>query len=76
MHVKSGLCREELNIDKLLGTRNLCFGGVGVWDDRGSFYAPVWTFGDGEPDLAILKATVEEPEPLARGEAIGSPDMP
>lgn len=62
LHVNSGLCREVLNVDKLLGTRNLCFGGVGVWDDGGSFYAPVWTYGDGEADLAILKATVEEPK--------------
>jgi sugar lactone lactonase YvrE len=65
LHLKSGHCSEQLNIDKLLGTRNLCFGGVGVWDDNGSFYAPVWTHSDEVQDLAILKATVEEP----RGEA-------
>lgn len=61
LHIKSGLCREEMDINGLLGTRGLCFGGVGVWDDRGSFYAPVWTFGKEVKDLAIIKATVEEP---------------
>lgn len=66
LHLKSGLCREELDINGLLGTRNLCFGGVGVWDDQGSFYAPVWTHGDGVQDLAILKATVEDPKPINR----------
>ena len=35
-----------------------------AWDDQGSFYAPVWTFGDGPRDLAILKATVEDPMPI------------
>ncbi|MEO0477583.1 MAG: hypothetical protein AAF085_16690, partial [Planctomycetota bacterium] len=65
LHIKSGLCREELDIDELLGPRNLCFGGVGIWDDQGSFYAPVWTLREGEPEkLAILKATVEDPMPF------------
>jgi sugar lactone lactonase YvrE len=66
LHIKSGLCREELDIDELLGTRNLCFGGVGVWDDQGSFYAPVWTMEADVPDLAILKATVEDPMPVKK----------
>jgi len=66
LHVKSGLCRAELDLNKLLGTRRLCFGGLGVWDDMGSFYAPVWTFEKTPPDLAILKATVEDPMPLPK----------
>ena len=64
LHIKSGLCREELDINELLGTRDLCFGGTGVWDDQGSFYAPVWTHGGDGSDLAILKAAVEEPKPV------------
>ena len=66
LHLESGLCREVMNIDKLLGTRNLCFGGVGVWDDNGGFYAPVWTHGDGASGLAILKATVEDARPIGK----------
>lgn len=61
VHIKSGLCREVLDIDALLGTRDLCFGGVGVWDDRGAFYAPVWTHPGDKDDLAILRAAVEQP---------------
>ena len=48
----SGRCTEELDVDELLGTRNLCFGGDGVWDALGNFYAPVWTLGGA--DVALL----------------------
>lgn len=37
----------------------LSFGGVNVWSDDGSFYAPVWTSTEGQDDLAVLKARVE-----------------
>ncbi|MCH6257216.1 hypothetical protein MLD52_11710 [Puniceicoccaceae bacterium K14] len=56
-------CVEFIRIDELLGTRDLCFGGIGIWDDEGSFYSPVWTHSPEKIDLAILKAKVEKPHP-------------
>jgi hypothetical protein len=61
--VATQACSEVLDIDSLLGARNLCFGGVGVWDANGHFYAPVWQSGTTSPSPAILKAKVEVPEP-------------
>ena len=65
-------CSEVLDVDTLLGTRNLAFGGTGIWDDAGSFYTPVWTFLGDPPDPVLLKANVEVPEPaVATGLASG-----
>ncbi len=52
-------CSEFLDINALLGSRDLCFGGVNVWDDAGNFYAPVWTYPD-KSDLALLKVSTND----------------
>lgn len=57
--IATGSCSEVLDVNALVGSRDLCFGGVNVWDRRGSFYAPVWTSGSAPLDLAILKVSVE-----------------
>jgi hypothetical protein len=70
--VATRTCAEALDVDALLGTRNLCFGGTAVWDEEGRFYAPVWTFEADPPDVALLRADVEVPEPgSAAGLALG-----
>ncbi len=63
--VATKACSEVLDVDTLLGTRNLCFGGTAVWDDEGHLYAPVWTFQGSPADPALLKVKVEVPEPSA-----------
>lgn len=60
--LQSGSCVEVMRIDGLIGTRNLCFGGVSVWDRQGCFYVPVWTHLADPPDLALLRVRVEPPE--------------
>jgi len=52
----TGACTVALDVDALLGTRDLCFGGVNVWDRNGFLYAPVWTFSAPQSeDVALLK---------------------
>ena len=64
--VATGNCSQVLDVNTLLGSRDLSFGGTGVWDDDGYFYAPVWSFGSSPPDPALLKVKVEVPEPSTR----------
>ena len=62
-------CSEVLDVNKLLGTRNLCFGGVDVWDGHGNFYAPVWTHQNRKgSDVALLQVRTGErvPAPPSR----------
>lgn len=55
--VGGGKCVEVLDVEGLLGSRNLAFGGRNVWvGDR--FFTPVWTH-EGSNDLAILEVNVE-----------------
>ncbi len=54
-------CEEVMDIDALLGSRNLSFGGIAVWDRAGRFYAPVWTHEGDPADVALLQVQVEEP---------------
>lgn len=61
--VATGVCSEVLDADAVIGPRDLCFGGTGVWDEDGHFYAPVWQFGVADPSPALLKVKVELPEP-------------
>ena len=42
-----------------MGSRDLSFGGVNVWSEDGSFYAPVWSSDYSKDDLAIAKVRVE-----------------
>jgi hypothetical protein len=60
--VATGSCTQVLDVNTVLGSRNLSFGGTGIWDDDGHFYAPVWTFLGSPPDTALLKVKVEIPE--------------
>lgn len=53
-------CTEVLELDNLIPHRDLCFGGINVWDDYGNFYAPVWSYNYDDSDLAILKVHAEE----------------
>ncbi|MBT8476728.1 MAG: PD40 domain-containing protein [Alphaproteobacteria bacterium] len=55
--VGGGRCDEVLDVDALLGPRNLAFGGRNIWVGN-SFFTPVWTH-QGANDLAILKVTVD-----------------
>ena len=55
--VNGGRCEEVLNVNDLLGSRNLAFGGRNIWIGN-SFYTPVWTH-KGSNDLAILEVTVD-----------------
>lgn len=53
----SGACSEVLDVNAVLGTRNLAFGGQQIWAAT-SFFTPVWTH-EGPNDVAILKITIE-----------------
>ncbi len=55
--VGGGKCQMILDVNELLGPRNLAFGGQNIWISN-SFFTPVWTH-NGKTDLAILKVTVE-----------------
>lgn len=55
--VGSGKCEAVLDVDDLLGSRNLAFGGRNIWVGN-RFYTPVWTH-QGANDLAILEVTVD-----------------
>lgn len=55
--VGGGTCVEVLDVDGLLGSRNLAFGGQNIWVGQ-RFYTPVWTH-EGNRDLAILEVTVK-----------------
>ena len=55
--VGGGACQRVLDVNDLLGSRNLAFGGQNIWIGD-SFYTPVWTHQGGN-DLALLKVTVK-----------------
>jgi len=58
----SGACTEVLDVNTLLGTRDLCFGGMNVWDRAGRLYAGVWTFSAPlAEDVALLRAGPFDP---------------
>ena len=55
--VGGGRCIEVLDIEGLVGSRNLAFGGKNIWVGE-RFFTPVWTH-EGSNDLAILEVTVK-----------------
>jgi hypothetical protein len=55
-------CDQILDLDPLIPHRDLCFGGINVWDDYGHFYLPVWSFDYDAGDLAMLQVYVGEDE--------------
>lgn len=59
-------CSEVLELDALIPHRDLCFGGVNVWDEYGNFYVPVWSFDYDDSDLVLMKVHAEEGNYSAR----------
>lgn len=53
-------CSEVLELDALIPHRDLCFGGVNVWDEYGNFYVPVWSYDYDDSDLVLMKVHAEE----------------
>jgi hypothetical protein len=64
--IASKKCEKVLALGSILPNRDLCFGGINVWDHLGSFYLPVWSFSHDDDDLAVLKITVNEDNYTAR----------
>jgi len=59
LNKSSPACIEVLNINETIGPeRNLCFGGINVWDKYNNFYVPVWSYDFDDNDLALLKVHV------------------
>lgn len=59
-------CSEVLELDELIPHRDLCFGGVNVWDEYGNFYVPVWSYDYDDSDLVLMKVHAEEGNYSAR----------
>ncbi|MCK4745471.1 MAG: hypothetical protein KAT15_00470, partial [Bacteroidales bacterium] len=53
-------CSEILDLDPLIPHRDLCFGGINVWDHHGNFYLPVWSYNYDPDDLAMLQVHAGE----------------
>jgi len=53
-------CQKVLDLGSIIPKRDLCFGGINVWDNFNNFYLPVWSFDYDENDLAILKINVDD----------------
>ncbi|MEN8156271.1 MAG: T9SS type A sorting domain-containing protein [Bacteroidota bacterium] len=57
-------CNKVLELGDLLPDKDLCFGGINVWDDFNNFYLPVWSYSPlvndpNDNDLAVLKIHVD-----------------
>jgi len=48
-------CENILDLDPIIPHRDLCFGGINVWDHFDNFYLPVWSWDYDEGDLAVLQ---------------------
>ncbi len=55
-------CSKVLDLDPIIPHRDLCFGGINVWDKMNNFYVPVWSWDYDEGDLALLKIHVDGDE--------------
>jgi len=55
MDLESEECGEILDLDPVIPHRDLCFGGINVWDNFDNFYLPVWSWDYDEGDLATLQ---------------------
>ncbi len=55
-------CSKVLDLDPIIPHRDLCFGGINVWDKMNNFYVPVWSWDYDEGDLALLKVHVDGDE--------------
>lgn len=59
-------CSEILDLDPIIPHRDLCFGGINVWDDFNNFYLPVWSWDYDDGDLAVLQVNIDNDEYSAR----------
>jgi hypothetical protein len=59
-------CNKVLDLDDVIPHRDLCFGGINVWDKMDHFYVPVWSWDYDEGDLALLKVHVNGDEFTAK----------
>jgi hypothetical protein len=55
-------CSKVMDLDAIIPHRDLCFGGINVWDKMNNFYVPVWSYDYDEGDLALLKVHVDGDE--------------
>jgi len=76
-------CQEILNLDGLIPHRDLCFGGINVWDNYDNFYLPVWSYNYDDNDLAMLQVHIGDDEYSAEvihftddGSPAGDPLLP
>ncbi|KPL20753.1 MAG: hypothetical protein AMS23_10430 [Bacteroides sp. SM1_62] len=76
-------CSKVLDLDAIIPHRDLCFGGINVWDKMNNFYVPVWSWDYDEGDLALLKVHVDgdvfTAEPMVftdDGSPFGDPLLP
>jgi len=55
-------CENILDLDPIIPHRDLCFGGINVWDNFDNFYLPVWSWDYDEGDLAVLQVHIGNDE--------------
>jgi len=55
-------CEEILDLDPIIPHRDLCFGGINIWDNYDNFYLPVWSWDYDEGDLSMLQVHIGEEE--------------
>ena len=55
-------CENILDLDPIIPHRDLCFGGINVWDNFDNFYLPVWSWDYDPGDLAMLRVHIGEGE--------------
>ena len=55
-------CNAILDLDPIIPHRDLCFGGINVWDNYDHFYVPVWSYSYEPGDLAVLQVHVGDDE--------------
>ncbi|KPL20752.1 MAG: hypothetical protein AMS23_10425 [Bacteroides sp. SM1_62] len=59
-------CTNILDLDPIIPHRDLCFGGINVWDNYDNFYLPVWSWDYDPGDLAMLQVHIGEDEYSAK----------
>jgi hypothetical protein len=58
MRFSGATCQKVLDLQPVIGNRDLAFGGENIWLGD-SFYVPVWTHQREPSDLALLKITID-----------------
>ncbi|MEN8116702.1 MAG: T9SS type A sorting domain-containing protein [Bacteroidota bacterium] len=62
--IATKFCRKILELGSILPNKDLCFGGINVWDNYNNLYLPVWKYNSNQNDpndntLAVLKVHVD-----------------